>query len=353
MASTIKVDTVTTPDGTGNITFNRPIVADGSNLTNLPAEITKSSSEPTATTNPSSGVGTLWLRTTTGEMYCCTNSTTNDNIWTNIGDGTGLQPETFPVATGGTITTDGSYKVHTFNSSGTFAVSSIGTIRDVEYLAIAGGGGGENGGGGAGGYLTATGLSITAQSYSVTVGAGGARDSAGANSIFSSITATGGGQGGNYSDAGSTGGSGGGGGWNTLNVVMSGGSATASPSQGNAGGNSSGTGYANGGGGGGAGGIGVNGHATNGAGGTGGAGLSSSITGSAVLRGGGGGGGVETSTTQSTASHGGGAGGQGTTGNNAAGTANTGGGGGGGGHSTHVGKAGGSGVVIIRYQFQA
>jgi hypothetical protein len=37
MASTIKVDTVTTPDGTGNITISRPIVADGTNLTNLPA----------------------------------------------------------------------------------------------------------------------------------------------------------------------------------------------------------------------------------------------------------------------------------------------------------------------------
>ena len=36
MASTLKIDTVTTPDGTGNITFSRPIVADGAALTNLP-----------------------------------------------------------------------------------------------------------------------------------------------------------------------------------------------------------------------------------------------------------------------------------------------------------------------------
>ena len=35
MASTIKIDTVTTPDGTGNITFSRPIVGDGSGLTNV------------------------------------------------------------------------------------------------------------------------------------------------------------------------------------------------------------------------------------------------------------------------------------------------------------------------------
>ena len=49
----------------------------------------------------------------------------------------------FTVATGGTITTDGDYKVHTFNSSGTFSVSNVGILYpDVEYLIIAGGGGG-------------------------------------------------------------------------------------------------------------------------------------------------------------------------------------------------------------------
>ena len=38
MASTLKIDTLTTPDGTGNITFSRPIVADISNVTGtLPA----------------------------------------------------------------------------------------------------------------------------------------------------------------------------------------------------------------------------------------------------------------------------------------------------------------------------
>jgi len=38
MASTLKIDTVTTPDGTGNIAFSRPIVADVSNVTGtLPA----------------------------------------------------------------------------------------------------------------------------------------------------------------------------------------------------------------------------------------------------------------------------------------------------------------------------
>ena len=35
MASTIKVDTIDTPSGSGNITLNRPIVGDGSNLTGI------------------------------------------------------------------------------------------------------------------------------------------------------------------------------------------------------------------------------------------------------------------------------------------------------------------------------
>ena len=42
-------------------------------------------------------------------------------------------------ATGGTITYDGDYKIHTFTSSGNFVVTSDG---DVNVLVIAGGGGG-------------------------------------------------------------------------------------------------------------------------------------------------------------------------------------------------------------------
>ena len=94
-------------------------VARSSGVVSTPeGDITKSTSEPTATTNPSGGVGTVYLRTTTGEMYCCTDATTDANVWTNIGDGTGNIPSLPP--SGGTITTDGDYKVHTFTSSGTF-----------------------------------------------------------------------------------------------------------------------------------------------------------------------------------------------------------------------------------------
>ena len=71
-------------DGSGNL----PAV-DGSQLTNLNTGITKSSSDPTISTNPSGGVGTEWHNTTSGEVYLCTDATTGENVWTNIGDGTG------------------------------------------------------------------------------------------------------------------------------------------------------------------------------------------------------------------------------------------------------------------------
>ena len=88
----------------------------------------------------------------------------------------------FTVATGGTITTSGDYKIHTFNSSTNFVVSQLGTAPNdvVEYLVVAGGAGGGGcnnstaGGGGAGGLLTNTGLSISVASYVVIVGTGGA-----------------------------------------------------------------------------------------------------------------------------------------------------------------------------------
>ena len=124
-------------------------------------------------------------------------------------------------ATGGTKTTSGLFTIHTFTSSGTFAVQS-GT-RDADYLVIAGGGGGltsagkTRGGGGAGGYRnTVDGeysgrnsaaesqLPIEAGNYTVTIGAGGANspDSSvaatkGADTVFGSITSLGGGASGN------------------------------------------------------------------------------------------------------------------------------------------------------------
>ena len=261
-------------------------------------------------------------------------------------------------ATGGTITTDGDFKVHSFTSNGTFTPTITGhTESDVEYLVIAGGGGGgaKGGGGGAGGFRTGFEGITSGTGYGITVGAGGAggtglsvRGVNGANSVFDSVTSVGGGGGG--SDAGvyrngSDGGSGGGVAGGGYGDTVAGGSATSG--QGFDGGNHIASSPYNGGGGGGAGAVG----ATNG---NGGAGLASSITGSSVTRAGGGGGGGDVSGSAGAAGAGGGGAGAGASDTPAAGTVNTGGGGGAGGNGGgHVdGAAGGSGIVIIRYRFQ-
>ncbi len=245
-------------------------------------------------------------------------------------------------ATGGTITYSGGYTIHTFTTSGTFTPGNAG---NVEYLVVAGGGGGGSGnyagGGGAGGLLTGTGFAVTAQGYAITVGGGGASATSGSNSVFSTVTATGGGKGGSASNGvPDTGGSGGGGSPTTSGAAGTGG-------QGYAGGNGNQTTTYAGGGGGGSGGVGAN--AGVNIGGNGGIGTASSISGSSVTYASGGGGGAYGGTAGTASAGGGGNGNSTGAGYNA--TANTGGGGGGAGTtgSAADGGAGGSGIVIIRY----
>jgi mucin-19 len=271
---------------------------------------------------------------------------------------------------GGTITTSGGYRIHTFTSSGTFATNGL--AANVEYSVIAGGAGGgaqHGGGGGAGGYRTnvtgatsgggasaeATYAVTASQSITVTVGGGGSGGtnpgnpgSAGNNSVFGSITSTGGGGGGGWGVSPFSGYSGGSGGGSSL--TGSGGAGTSG--QGYAGGatGSSSSTWPNGGsGGGGAGAVGES-AANLSKAGNGGAGQSSSITGSAVTRAGGGGGGSHSPYAIGIGgSGGGGNGGLGNTGAGIAATTNTGSGGGGSGANTALGGNGGSGIVIIRY----
>jgi len=342
--------------------------------------------------------------------------------WINVQNAdssvTGASP--FLVATGGTVTTCGDYKIHTFTGPGTFTVCQAAgtcgpTRNNVSYLVVAGGGGGGTacgaGGAGAGGFreykaplngcYTAsplngnpggTSITVTAQAYPITVGAGGAGGtggvfypaqppaaggSKGADSIFSTVTSTGGGQTlGNIVNpscvAGSPGGSGGGGG-HSQGCGGTGNTPPVSPSQGNNGGKSQ-PGPATpapvpqvpsdagaGGGGAGAGG------ATSGNTLCGAAGVTTSISGSPTAYAGGGGGNNRCGgTIGAGGTGGGGRGGYGprpapapqARGEN--GTANTGGGGGGGGaqnpnfpsRTYSDGGTGGSGIVIIRYKYQ-
>ena len=320
--------------------------------------------------------------------------------WLVVNDGNndaGSQAQ-YITATGGTITTVcTNFKVHTFTGPGTFTVCSVGNAagsNTVDYLVVAGGGGGGycmGGGGGAGGYRESPGtttsytasplgaspavaLPVSAQGYSITVGAGGAggttnndRGDSGAVSTFSTITSAGGGGGGarpNSPDTtlGIAGGSGGGNANDspTGNVNPAGNTPSVSPAQGQPGGFGRGnTGINRSGGGGGAtaaggDGIGPAPAPTMGGGGTG---TTSSITGSPLAYAGGAGGGAYTTGGQTVgAASPCGTGGVGGPGPATNGTTNRGGGGGGAGHTAdgtpNNGGNGGSGIVIIRYKFQ-
>ena len=77
-------------DSSGNL----PAV-DASLLTGI-VSATISASDPTISTNPSGGVGTEWLNSTSGEMYICTDATAGANVWTNVGAGSdNIQPWLF------------------------------------------------------------------------------------------------------------------------------------------------------------------------------------------------------------------------------------------------------------------
>ena len=299
---------------------------------------------------------------------------------TNFSDGYtvslyGIAAETTspaPKATGGAIYSDADYYYHVFGSTGVFTPS---TSLTADILVVAGGGAGGSeigGGGGAGGLLAFTSQSLSATTYTCTVGGGAGRSSGttsggnGTNSTFQGLTAVvGGGGGGWYGANGVAGGSGGGGG-----RVGSGAASNAS-GQGFAGGNGqrpSGTGGF-GGGGGGAGAVGQAGqwNGSLGSGGVGGIGATSSFinaigvatgtgqTTSSVtyFAGGGGGGAEDTGTGAAAGGLGGGGNGAynlttGAHGVNA--TIHTGGGGGaGGGSSGATGGAGGSGIIVVRY----
>lgn len=298
-------------------------------------------------------------------------------------------------ATGGSITTSGNYTIHTFNSNGTFTITSAqpvvnnlntsaknisqaNAVVEIDFLLVAGGGaGGANntsvgGGGGAGGTVfEGIGTRIPIASYPIVIGTGGssrAVNSAGCGdkgtkSKFYKWTALGG-QGGigavtTTNANNSTGGGPGGGSSSAVSyagdIIDSDNDTTVTvrgmePRNGGAsvGGSC--------GGGAGAGGDGGPGVSTE-RGGLGGIGVTSSITGTSLYYGDGGGGGSDAADTEATTAIGGSGNGgtgsrDGASGNATAGVANTGSGGGGCGEdNTSTGSgSGGTGVFIIRYR---
>ena len=275
----------------------------------------------------------------------------------------------FIMATGGTETTSGNDKIHTFTGPGTFCVSALSptpACNQVSYIVVAGGAAGgtsqdghQAGGGGGGGFREdespitpytsspldgAGNISVTASPYPIVVGGGGAaatcaktKGGNGVDSSFSTKTSTGGGGGGAAGNPGScrqanNGGSGGGSGGSDQPSASGGAGNTppTSPAQGKGGGSGA-SGPGAGGTGGGATGCGSQ---SPNAGTThpGGAGVTTEITASPVVY-------SEGGPTL------------GTPGSGAAGPDNSG-DGGQGALTTCSGGNGGSGVVIIRYKYQ-
>ena len=91
--------------------------------------------------------------------------------------------ESFVEATGGASTADHTidgknYRIHKFTSSDDFVVSAVGSNDTVDIMIIGGGGAGGSrfnaGGGGAGGMVYQTGRVVTATTYGIVNGSGGA-----------------------------------------------------------------------------------------------------------------------------------------------------------------------------------
>ncbi len=198
-------------------------------------------------------------------------------------------------ATGGTITTSGNDKIHTFTSSGTFTITSGSGNATILVVGSGGNGGSANdpltggAGGGGGGAASESTHTLATQAYAVTVGGG--------TSSFGSLVSRVSGVSPGNSEYGGTGGSPGGGNGGSM---------------GNPGSN----------------------------------GITSTISGASVCYSGGGGGG--SGSVGASGGCGGASGGQGQYVNGSSASPNTGGGGGGAGRDAG-GGGGGSGIVIVRY----
>ena len=345
--------TVTIPAANNNSTFNYNVGAQFTDAETSDPYLAYSvggGTAPPGMVMPNTGSSTLIGTATTPGTFTFTIKATDasgafaSQAYTQV-----INPTV--IATGGTTTTTGGYKYHTFTSSGTFAVTA-GANLTVDAAIVAGGGAGGGstaGGGGAGGFIESNSYTVAVQNYTITIGAGAGPgistqlSTSGSNTVALGSTAIGGGGGSTSTNnsytqhAGLSGGSGGGG----AHYHVTGAPGAGTAGQGNSGGVANG--YSGAGGGKGA--VGGAGNAQyNGAGGVG---LNWKSLGTYYAGGGGaenglgglGGGGKGISVTGQPAHP-----------NGESGFANTGGGGGTcWGYVSHNGGAGGSGIVIIRY----
>lgn len=269
--SNSQLDTTGVSAGTYGGSANIPVVVVNSqgrvtsasntalNLNSITGDLTVSGNVTTSGTGFTKvAVGTTAQRPTSNTTGYIRYNTTLEQLELWTGSEWTLVKSAF-AATGGTETTDGGYKIHTFTSSGSFVVSK--GSKEVDYLVVAGGGGG---------------AAYTGNAYK--------RGGTGSDSVFGSVTSLGGGGGGASTEPATSGGSGGGGsGYNAP------GAGSGTSGQGYAGGIGTwfgGPAYI-GGGGGGAGAVGT--AAAPGQNGPGGVGVAVNISGSSVYYSGGGG----------------------------------------------------------------
>ena len=186
-------DTIAIKDYAG--TFGTNSVTIGRNSHNIQGIANDSE----ITTNRASVV-LVYIDTTKGWLY------TNES---NVAD---LQQALHISATGGTVLTTGDFKVHVFTGDGCFVVANTGNKpsvptggpNSVDYLVVAGGGQGLVSGGGGGGYRTSYSNQYSCvgsvdrycSNITMLVGVGGGGK--GLDSVFSTITSTGGGRGRHY-----------------------------------------------------------------------------------------------------------------------------------------------------------
>ena len=153
-----------TLSGTGflssNLVVNFTQATDGINVN---VTVTPSSDTAATVSVPSS----VYSNVTAGRVVTIT--VTNSDGSTS----TGVNKTAVALPSGGSIQTYSGYRSHKFTSSGTWTNTFV-TSADVLIVAGGGGGGADNsGGGGAGGMLVQTGVSVSAQNYSISIGGGG------------------------------------------------------------------------------------------------------------------------------------------------------------------------------------
>jgi hypothetical protein len=314
-----------------NLTWNAPLFSGDTSITSY---VVRSADgvTPSAGTVNISGTSASVTGLTAGTSYSFSVRAQNSIGLSSVGSPISATTPSFNDASGGTITTVSNYngtgqtwRVHTFNSSGTFTVLSNNDPFNVFAVGGGGGGGGGTTGvnfgpGAASGVVRQGSYSLNNQAYTVTVGSAGSGSrtngsSGGTSSLGSVVSATGGGG----SNRGQTG---------AANADFVGGSFATPHSGGGAGA------AGNGGGG-----------SVGGPGGRGGNPVSSNISGSSISYGGGGGGGSNGPGGASSGGNGGWTNQPGTSG-----VANRGGGGGGGDEGSANGGNGGTGVVVIAYR---